>query len=59
MDKKDEKEKRNRNLILFGLLVIILFLIIYFKNKGGKLDSISFGEALKKSKIKKRASKYI
>jgi len=59
MDKKDEKEKRNRNLILFGLLVIILFLIIYFKNKGGKLDSISFEEALKKSKIKKIASKYI
>ena len=59
MDKKDEKEKRNRNLILFGILVIILFLIIYFKSKGSKLDSISFADALKKSKIKKLASKYI
>jgi len=59
MDKKDEKEKRNRNLILFGLLVIILFSIIYFKNKSSKLDSISYVDALKKSKIKKIASKYI
>lgn len=58
MDKKDEKENRNRKLF-FGLLVIILFLIIYFKNKGSKLDSISFREALKKSKIKKISSKYI
>lgn len=57
MDKKEEKEKRNVKLFL--LIFGILILILYFKNKkGNKLNNISFREALKKSKIKKIASKY-
>jgi len=57
MDKKEEKEKRNVKLFL--LIFGILILILYFKNKkGSKLNNISFREALKKSKIKKIASKY-
>ena len=59
MDKKEDKEKKNNKWILFVFLILILILIVYFKNKkGNRLNSLSFSEALKKSKIKKMASKY-
>ena len=59
MDKKDDKGKKNNKWILFGILILLLILIIYFKNKkGNRLNTISFSEALKKSKLKKIASKY-
>lgn len=59
MDKKEDKQKKNNKWILFGILVLFLILIIYFKNKkGNSLNTISFSEALKKSKLKKLASKY-
>ena len=60
MDKKEDKDNKNNKWILFGILILLLILIIYFKNKkDNSLNNISFDAALKKSKLKNIASKYL
>lgn len=58
MDKKEDKKNNINKWIIFGLLIIILISIIYFRTRKDKLTSLSFSDALKKTKIKKIASKY-
>ena len=56
-EKKDKKKRINRWLLL--TLLIILCVIIDYRNRGKNKLSIDFKDALKKSKLKKISSKIL